>query len=642
MRIVLPIVLLLAALLGALAMDRPLPRADFVFINRGDVSTLDPAIISWLQDNRVMRMVGEGLTRNDILTDNFETTPAACERWEISPDGLDYTFFLRKNARWSNGSPLTAHDFIFSWRRNMLPDLAGDYAKLYAFIEGGEQFMQWRSQAIAAFGSTPTASLPAGDRAKAAGVLWQQTLAKFDELVRVKAVDDHTLSLRLVRRTPYFIDLLAFPPMFPVYPPSVRAYESLDARTGMLRSGQQWTKPPHAVHNGPFTLTSWRFKREMRFEKNPHYWNKDALAIDSVSIPSMADANASVLAFRTGSVDWVSDVVPGYRAQMYRDKLAFLHEHREQIARLRSEGIIDAIEIDRRLPKDPRAHIQVLPAFGMYFYSYNVRERLPDGRDNPLTNPLLRRALAMAIDKQAIADNIRGVGEPAASTIIPEGMIPGYTSPDGLPFDPAKARELLAQAGYPQGKGLIPIEILFNKDGGHDLIAQAVAKDWQRELGIRVELVQRETKVFRENLKGGNFMVARGSWFGDYNDPTTFLNLSKTGDGNNDRGFSNPAFDALLAKAEEQPTPEARLAMLTEAERMLVQEEMPILPIFRYNQLYLFDPHRISGISPHPRMEQQMHRVDVLGDGKGSDTPAMMRRGDSSRGTFRIERADAP
>jgi oligopeptide transport system substrate-binding protein len=637
MRIVLPIVLLLLALVGAVAADRPQPRADFVFINRGDVSTLDPAIISWLQDNRVMRMVGEGLTRNDIFTDNFETKPAACERWEVSDDGLDYTFFLRDNAKWSNGSSVTAQHFIFSWRRNMLPDLAGDYAKLYGFIEGGEAFMQWRAKALDAFLKTPTADFPNADRQAAASALWQQTLAKFEELVRVQAVNDTTLRVRLVRRTPYFIDLLAFPPMFPVYPPSVQAFESIDARTGMLRSGAAWTKPPIAVHNGPFTLTSWRFKRDMRFEKNPHYWNKHSIAIDTVSIPSMSDANASVLAFRTGSVDWVSDVVPSYRMQMYRDKLAFLHEHREQVENLRAQGIIDAIEIDRRLPKDPRAHIQVLPAFGTYFYNFNCRPRLPDGRDNPLANPLLRRALAMAIDKQAIADNIRGVGEPAATTIIPAGMIPNYTSPRGLPHDPQAARELLAQAGYPQGQGLIPIEILFNKDGGHDLIAQAVAKDWERELGIRVELVQRETKVFRENLKGGNFMVSRASWFGDYNDPTTFLNLSKTGDGNNDRGYSNPAFDALLEQAQEQPTPQARLDVLTTAEQMMVEQDMPMLPIFRYNQLYLFDPHRVSGISPHPRMEQQMHRVDVLGDGKGPDTPIMLREGEAGKGLFRID-----
>lgn len=634
-----PILLLLGALLGAIALDRPAPRADFTFINRGDVGTLDPAIISWMQDNRVMRMVGEGLTRNDIFTDNFEIQGAAAERWTISDDGLTYTFYLRDNAKWSNGEPVTAQDFLFSWRRNMLPDLAGDYAKLYSFIAGGDAFMKWRTDALEVFGKTPTSELAsdvAGDRAAAAKQLWEQTKDKFDELVQAKALDSKTLTLTLVRRTPYFIDLLAFPPMYPVYPPVVQAYETIDARTGMLRSAPDWTKPPAAVHNGPFTLTSWRFKRDMRFVKNPHYWNKDAIAIDTISIPSVQDANASVLAFRTGTVDWVSDVVPSYRAQMYRDKLAFYAEHQAQRDALLASGIIDPMEVDRRLPPDPRSAMQVLPAFGTYFYNFNCRPKLVDGRDNPLVNPLLRQALTMAVNRQAIADNIRGVGEPATTTLIPRNMIPNYISPAGLPFDPAAARAKLAEAGYPNGEGLMPIEILFNKDGGHDLIAQAVAKDWQRELGVRVELVQRETKAFRENLKSGNFMVSRASWFGDYNDPTTFLNLNKTGDGNNDRGYANPAYDKLLDDAELQTIPAARLAMLTQAERMMVEDELPVLPIFRFNQLYLFDPHRITGISPHPRMEQQMHRVDVLGDGKGKDEPIVLREGDASKGSFKI------
>jgi oligopeptide transport system substrate-binding protein len=624
------------ALVGALAIDRAQPRADFTFINRGDVSTLDPAIISWLQDNRVMRMVGEGLTRNDIFTDNFETQGAAASHWTVSDDALTYTFFIRPDAQWSNGTPVTADDFLFSWRRNMLPDLAGDYAKLYEFIEGGQDFMKWRADALEKFRTTATEELPNQDRMKAAQALWDETQAKFKELVQAKALDSKTLQLKLVRPTPYFIDLLAFPPMFPVYPPIVQAFESLDARTGMLRSLPDWTKPPIAVHNGPFTLTRWRFKREMRFEKNPHYWNRQAISIESVSIPSVQDPNATVLAFRTGTVDWVSDVVPTYRTKLYRDRLAYEQEYAKEREALRAKGVIDPIAIDRALPSDPRSHMQVLPAFGTYFYNFNCRPRLADGRDNPLASPLVRQALAMAINKQAIAENIRGVGEPATTTIIPRGMIPGYRSPDGLGFDPIRAREKLAEAGYPNGEGLMPLEILFTKDGGHDLIAQAVAKDWQRELGVRVELVQRETKTFRESLKSGNFMVSRGSWFGDYNDPTTFLNLSKTGDGNNDRGFSNAAFDALLDQAEREPTAEARLAKLTEAEAMLVNEHMPILPIFRYNQLYLFDPKRVSGISPHPRMEQQMHRIDVLGDGKGKDEPITMRAGDASKGTFKI------
>lgn len=635
LRILLPIVALIGLLVASVAFDKPGPRADFVFIN-GDVSTLDPAIISWVQDNRVARIISEGLTRSDVMTDSFDIMPAEAESWDISSDRRTYTFHIRRDAKWSNGDAVRASDFVFSWRRSMLPDLAGDYIKLYTLIEGGEEFIAWRAAALKQFAADNALRASESERAEAANELWRRTLEEFERLVQVRAVDDQTLVVRLVRPTPYFLDLVAFPPMFPVYPPLVRAYESIDSRTGLLKSRSDWTKPPLSVTNGPFVLKAWRFKRDMYFEQNPHYWNRASLAIRTISIPSVQDANAKVLAFRTGAVDWVSDVVPGYRSDMLKDKVAFYSEHRAEYERLVAQtGGDDPIEVDRLLPPDQRNTIHEFPAFGTYFYNFNCRARLSDGRVNPLADARVRRALALAVDKQSITENIRGVGENVASTIVPRDTLPGYESPDGLGRDIAEARVLLAEAGYGAGNRL-SVEILFNKDAGHDLIAQSIAKDWERELNVSVRLSQVEIKIFRERLKGGDFMVSRGSWFGDYGDPTTFLNLSRTGDGNNDRGYSNPAFDALMDKAENSATAEERLRVLTSAERMLVEDEMPIMPIFQYVQLYLFDPHRITGISSHPRMEQQMHLIDVFGDGLGSDEPKRMRNGEGREGGFKL------
>lgn len=635
------IAILAAFLLAFTLVDRPLPRADFVFINRGELSTLDPAIISWQQDNRIARIVSEGLTRSDNFAHNFEPTPAAAESWEWSPDKRTVTFHIRADARWSNGEPVTAQDFVFSWRRSMLPDLAGDYMKLYEFIEGGREFIAWRSAALAAFQQRTDF---ADDAARVAGAdaLWNDTVKKFDELVRCTALDTHTLRVTLVRPTPYFLDLTAFPPMYPVYPPLVKAHESVDPRTGMLRSRPDWTKPPQCVTNGPFVMTVWRFKRDMRFEKNPHYWNHDSVAIDSISVPSIQDPSTTVLAFQTGAVDWLSDVVPGYRDRILTEKLAFYDEHKDELARLREQFPRDPVEVDRRLPKDPRNTLSVFPAFGTYFYNFNCLPTLRDGRANPLADARVRRALAMSIDREAVAHDIRRIGEPAASTLIPRGSIAGYESPAGLPHDPEKARALLAEAGFPGGKGLMPISILFNTEGEHALIAQSVAKDWERELGVQTRLEQVEIKVFRERLKNGDYMVSRAGWFGDYGDPTTFLNINKTGDGNNDRKFNNPAFDELLAHAEEQPDAASRMHMLADAERMLLEDEAPLAPIFQYVQIIMFDPHKITGISSHPRMEQQLSRIDILGDGKGTDEPQLMHEGEGE-GTFggvKAERRD--
>lgn len=626
LRLLVPILAVLALVLAFTALDRPLPKADFTFINRGDVSTLDPAIISWQQDNRVARIVSEGLTRSDNLAHNFEPTPATAASWDFSDDKRTITFHIRKDAAWSNGEPLTAHDFVFSWRRSMLPDLAGDYMKLYEFIEGGREFIAWRASALAAFQKRTDFATDAA-RAADANALWQDTLAKFDELVQCKAIDDHTLRVTLVRPTPYFLDLTAFPPMYPVYPPLVRAHESIDPVTGMLRSRPEWTKPPINVTNGPFTLTAWRFKRDMRFEKNPHYWNKDAIAIDSIAIPSIQDPSTTVLAFNTGSVDWLSDVVPGYRDRILAEKHAFYDEHKDEVAALRAQFPRDPIEVDRHLPKDPRNNLSVFPAFGTYFYNFNCSPTLTDGRPNPLADARVRRALTMAIGRETVASDIRRIGEPAATTLIPRNSIAGYASPAGLPHDPDKARALLAEAGYPRGEGLMPIGILFNTEGEHALIAQSVAKDWERELGVRTRLEQVEIKVFRERLKNADYMVSRAGWFGDYGDPTTFLNINKTGDGNNDRKFSHAPYDILLDQAEEQPDRAARMQMLADAERMLLEEQAPLAPIFQYVQIIMFDPHRITGLSSHPRMEQQLFRIDIFGDGKGTDQPQLMHDG---------------
>ncbi|MFO0855770.1 MAG: peptide ABC transporter substrate-binding protein [Phycisphaerales bacterium] len=634
-RILLPIIALVGLLLAGIAFDKPSPRADFVFINNGDVSTLDPAIISWLQDNRVARMISEGLTRVDIFTDSFDMEPAAAESWELSADKRTYTFRIRPNAKWTNGEPVRAGDFVFSWRRSMLPDLAGDYIKLYTLIEGGDAFITWRSAALKEFSAQNATRTDESQRVAAANELWNQTLAKFDELVQLKAPDDHTLIVTLTRPTPYFLDLVAFPPMFPVYPPLVKAYESIDSRTGLLKSRPDWTKPPLSITNGPFALKSWRFKRDMLFEQNPHYWNRANLSVRTIAIPSVQDANAKVLAFRTGAVDYVTDVVPSYRMEMLRDKRAFYAEHQAEFDRLSAQFPQDPIEVDRQLPKDPRNTLHVFPAFGTYFYNFNCRPKLSDGTPNPLADARVRKALALAVDKQSVTDNIRQVGEPVANTIVPRATIPNYESPKGLERNITEARRLLAEAGFgPNNK--FSLDILFNKDAGHDLIAQTIAKDWERELGISVRLNQVEIKVFRERLKSGDFMVSRGSWFGDYGDPTTFLNLSRTGDGNNDRGYTNPAYDALLDQAENAPTPQERLNLLSQAERMLVEDELPILPIFQYVQLYLFDPHTITGISSHPRMEQQMHRIDVFGDRQGSDQPKLMRKGVGREGAFKL------
>ena len=363
-RILLPVVLLMLAVAASVLSDRPAPPADFAFINRGDVNILDPQRMSWMQDLRVARLVFEPLVRNDTLSRDFDVIPGVAERWDISEDQLVYTFHLRPDAKWTNGSPVTAHDFIYAWRRILLPDIAGDYFKLFTKIVGGQQFYDWRQEQLDNFD-------PAQETADE---LWQRTIDKFDEIVAVHAIDSRTLEVRLERPTPYFLDIVAFIVAAPVYPPLVSRYEKPDPRTGALNLQLGWTKPGVLVGNGAFELVTWRFKRDMRFEINPHYWDKDNLAIRSIAIPSVNDANARSSPSIPRAVDWVGDVTPSYRSDMLAAKQQFYNEHAETVQRMRGRL---RPHRDRRALRPIAQNIHAFPAFGTYFYNFNCSLAFP-------------------------------------------------------------------------------------------------------------------------------------------------------------------------------------------------------------------------------------------------------------------------
>jgi oligopeptide transport system substrate-binding protein len=609
--------LILALIVAVVAIDRTPPRADLVVVNSGEVSTLDPAQMSWVQDFRAARLVYEGLTRSDIFSKDHRPIPAAASSWTVGDDGRTYEFRLRPEARWSNGDPVTSRDFRHAWFRMLLPDHGADYAKLLRLIDGADGFWERRLAALKSFAATAHA-----DRAAAAAALYETARADFAASVAIETPDDFTLRVRLARPVPYFLSLTSFPPFFPVHAATVERYTTVDARTGQAGGTSEWCKPPALVTNGPFRLVRWQFKREMRFERHEGYWNGADVTIDSVSMPTIEDGNTAVLAFRTGAVDWVSDVVPSYRAEMLAAKRAFL---REQGVDPAGPAPLDPVARDRGLPADSRNRIHAFPAFGTYFYNFNCRPTLTDGRPNPFADPRVRRAFTMAIDRRGLVESIRRCGEPAATTLVPPGSIGGYASPEGLPFDPAAARALLTEAGHATGRSLGTVDLVFNKEGGHDLIAQFIAKGWEEHLGVSVTLSQKEVKVFREQVKSGDFMISRGTWFGDYGDPTTFLDINRAGDGNNDRGYASEAYESLMDAAAAELDPPSRLALLSRAEEIIVARDLPLAPIFHFVQVSLFDPHALRGITPHPRQEQLLFLADRLDDDREPQTPRTMR-----------------
>ena len=617
-----PFLLLLAAVIIAMALEERLPRADVVISQTRDCFTLDPQRMSYMHDLRMARSLYEGLVRRDNIRSEFN--PATAESWECSDDGLIWTFKLRKDAKWSNGDPVTADDFVYAWRRALMPDTAADYSDMFFAIKGAKQFFEQRARCTAEHAE---ANYPSDEqRAIEAERILLQSLADFDELVGLTAVDEHTLKVELELPLAYFLDLCAFSVFSPVNSELVEEYVSLNPDTGMLMQDHGWTRTGEIITNGPYILVRRRIKHDLRLERNPHYWNKEAVLPDSIEVVCIEDPNTSVMAFEVGSVDWVSEVSAEYLADMMDEYDTYVTQHEVEY----EESINSGRTIDQTLAELPeplsgeRRNLHTSKAFGTFFFGFNCRPTLSNGSTNPLHDPRVRRALSLAIDKQMIVEKVLRTKEPVATSLVPPGSIEGYTPPVGLGHDPEVARSLLKEAGWidrdgdsvPEntaGEPFPAIDLLYTTGvPRYQNMALAMRDMWKRELGLSTNLRSKDTKAYREDLKKGTFMVARGGWYGDYGDPMTFLELSETGNGNNDRKYSNPSYDQLLEDGRKMNDPENRLRTLFEAERILVQDELPILPVYHYTTSYLYDPTRLRGLSRHPRLQQEYWQLEVL------------------------------
>jgi oligopeptide transport system substrate-binding protein len=627
-RIIAPIILMVLALAASISLDRPLPPADLVLIDRGDVHTLDPQRMSYQHELRRARVLYETLI--NLRASDCALEPGVAERWEISPDGRTYTFHLRENARWSNGDPVTSEDFRYSWRRAILPDSAADYSGLFLAIEGAQEFFDARTAMTAEFAATH-ANAPSAAEAEA---LWKRTVELFDATVALRAPDPRTLVVTLKAPLVYFLDLCAFPCFAPVHPATVESCVSIDPSTGRLIQRHDWTKPGRIVVNGAYVPTVWRYKRDMRLEQNPYYWNKDAVVARTIECRTVENPNTGVLSFQSGAADWLTDLGPDYRVDMLAERRAYLARHKAAIdAGLARGEMLDDIVATLPPPgAGERRDVRGFSAFGTDFFSFNCRPSLPGERLNPFHDARVRRAFALAIDKQALIDRVTRLNERVASTLVPHGSIPGYPVVHGLGYDPERAREELKAAGWEDrdGDGVVEnadgvrfptVDILYSSSNPrYQNLSLAMRDMWKRELRVAAETRGKDTKLYRNDLQKGNFMIARGGWYGDYGDPTTWLDLQQSTNGNNDRGYRNPEYDRRLAEASVQEDPERRLAMLAEVERWLFTEEVPLLPLCNYVTVYMYDASAIDGITEHPRLEQDL---SILGR-RSAQTPELV------------------
>ena len=494
---------------------RPRHATDvFVVGNGAEPETIDPTLVFDSDGIELCRNLFEGLVGYDSAT--LAPVPGVASSWEISDGGRRYLFHLRPEARWSDGVPVRAADFVYGWRRLLDPKTGADYANYLWFLENGKELNTGQNQ-------------------------------DWDKL-GVRALDDRTLEVRLRYPVAFFLQIAQFPSLSPLREDIVR------------RWGDRWTLPGHLVSNGPFELQDWRFRYQLTLRKNPYYWGKGRVKLDRVEVVTENDDHAMVRLYRGGEVD---DTGPNN--EIPQEYLAFLRDKPD----LRHEAYL-----------------------GTYFLWFNTRHK-------PFEDARVRRAFDLALDKRAICDYVLRGGQAPADHLVPDmdGPPADYHGPHGEGHDPALARRLLAEAGFPGGRGFPPVTYVYNTLEEHRQIAEALQAMWQKELGIQVTLENQEWKIAIESTRLGHFDIARFGWIADYVEPYTFLSLLLSNSETNKTGWGDPAYDALVEAALREPTLAARNRRYAEAEALL-DRELPLLPLYFYTRQFLAEPY-VRGLSPN-------------------------------------------
>jgi oligopeptide transport system substrate-binding protein len=500
--------------------------------NGSDPQDLDPHTTTGIPESNIIKALTEGLVSIDPA--DLTPVPGAAESWDISDDKLTYTFHLRKSGVWSNGDPVTASDFVFSFQRILSPALGCAYAYMLFCIENGEKY-------------------------------YKEEITDFS-MVGVKAIDDYTLRIKLRAPTPYFLSSIHHHSWFPVHPATVLKYGTID------QIGNAWTKPGNYVGNGPFTLQLWGYDKKIVVKKSDSYWDKAMVRLNEIHFYPIGDHKVEERSFRAGQLH-VTSTIPLDRVPHYIDS------------------------------KSPLLHIA--PYLGTYYYAMNVNRP-------PFDNIKVRRALALAIDREKIVKYVtKGKEKPAYNFTPPETA--GYTARAQIVGGPEEARKLLSEAGFPNGEGFPKTQLLYNTSDAHARLAAAIQHMWKTELNIHIELVNMEWKVFLATTQEKKYDISRQAWVGDYVDPNTFLDMWITGRGNNRAGYSNKKYDELLEKAATAMDQKERHEYFQEAEKLLL-EEMPIIPVYFYVSKSLVKPS-VKGWLPnvlddHPYKHIHLEETD--------------------------------
>ncbi len=469
--------------------------------------TLDPQLARTTQSHTVLRDLFEGLL---TYSADGKLVGGAAERWEVSDDGLTYSFWLRPEGRWSNGETVVAQDFVYSFRRLVDPKTAAFYAETLVNVSNA-------------------ADIIAGD--------------KLPETLGVEATGQFELTIRLQQPTAYFPGALAQAATYPVNEKSIKAL------------GEMFARPGNLVSNGAYKLERWELGLLVELGRNDYYWNNAGTAIDVVIHHVTTLPSSELFRYRAGELD-ITSTVPT-----------------EAFAQMRAER-----------PDE----LRVSALLSTYYYGFNLNyEELG-------SNPKLRQALSMAVDREALTEKVIGRGEQPAYSWVPPGVdhyearqlsYAGMNATDRL----ATAKRLYAEAGYNETNPL-RIELRYNTHETHERIALAVQSMWRDVLGIELELINEDLKVLVANMMAMEItQIFRSSWNGDYNDAHAFLTMFESDNPSNMFGYRSEEYDSLLQRAAKQTDLQRRQLYLEEAERVLLADHA-LIPLYYPASKHLVKP----------------------------------------------------
>lgn len=477
---------------------------------------LDSAKTTDVASFQVLNNVMEGLYR---LNRENKPEPAIAKDVEISADKKTYTFHLR-DAQWSDGKPVTAHDFEYAWKRGLDPKTASEYALILFSIKNGEKFNQ------------------------------QQV--KADD-VGVKAVDEKTLVVELEAPTPYFLYLMAFATYFPQRQDIVEKY------------GKEYSlEPDKMVYNGPFVMSDWKHNKSFQLKKNNKYWDKKNVKLEEINFPIVKDISAGVNLYNTKKLDfaWINEAK---FVQKYKDS--------------------------------PEA-VKVLE-FTSFYLAFNTK------KSKVLSNAKIRKALSLAVDRQAYTDIVLKNGSVPAKGLVPPGVLATEDqefrdlAQGELQFNPAEAKKLLNEGLKELGMEKMPgIELLIDDNSVAKMTAEFYKEQFRKNIGVELKIKSVPFKQRLELEKSRNYEISNSGWGADFNDPITFLELFITESPFNRAQWSNKEYDALIKKSQTNANFEERMQDLIKAEQLLM-EEMPIAPIYHRTRMALQRPH-VKDVVLHP------------------------------------------